>query len=59
MIYIESAVHKKCKEFVLSVDSKAVQNRDFLPSVTFPVRSHLAFKANDSSYVNTSWEGSS
>ena len=48
---MESAVHKKRKEFALSMDSKAVQHSDFVPPVAFPVRSRLAFKANDSSYV--------
>ena len=34
------------------IDSKAVQHRDFCTvSIAFPACSHLAFKANDSSYV--------
>ena len=44
---IESTVHKKRKEFALSVDSKAViygaAQGFFLPSVAFPVCSRLAF----------------
>ena len=49
---LESAVHKMRNEFELSMDSQRLCSTGiFVPSVAFPVRSRLAFKANDSSYV--------
>ena len=36
MLSIESAVYKKRKEFALSMDSKAVQHRDFCTVSSVP-----------------------
>ena len=49
---LESAVHKMRNEFELSMDSQRLCSTGiFVPTVAFPVRSRLPFKANDSSYV--------
>ena len=45
---IESAVHKKHKEFALSI---AVQHRDFCTVSSVPCTNSPSFKANDSNYV--------